>query len=215
MNGEHRVDYVYSNFEIINSHDEPIGKWKYKYENKSIYVRNVFNKIFSTIPFNGLYRKKFFEKKGINWIIYKDNDFSCDTINGLYFFKNGLNVYHLNEELICYRKHESNLSHNYQKRIFSDLRVIQFIFENFETEEFINKSSQFFMTKYHKDLIYLIKLRQIIDDNVRRFYDIEKSELSKSFNYIANNALSFIQDKNIKHTEEIKFLIEYFKQFCS
>ena len=128
---ETEKDYVYCNFNIVDENGNVISHWNYTLPTLDEMVRRIFSVCSGVIPMNGLYRTEFFRKNGITWSVYRNNDYSSDTINSLYFIKNGMKYGMLNESLINYRVHDGNYSHNIEKRIKTSLTVYEYIIENF------------------------------------------------------------------------------------
>lgn len=127
-------DYVYCNFKIINENNEVTSYWNYTLPTLNDMVRRIFANASGIIPMNGLYRLDFFRRNDITWSIYRNNDYSCDTINSLDFIRKGMKYGFINESLIYYRLHENNCSHNIEERIKSSLVVYDYIIKNFDEE---------------------------------------------------------------------------------
>lgn len=127
-------DYVYCNFKIINENNEVTSYWNYTFPTLNDMVRRIFANASGIIPMNGLYRLDFFRRNGITWSIYRNNDYSCDTINSLDFIRKGMKYGFINESLINYRLHQDNCSHNIKERIKSSLAVYDYIIKNFNEE---------------------------------------------------------------------------------
>lgn len=127
-------DYVYCNFNIVNEDNLVTGQWVYNlYEPEEI-VHRIFNTGSGVIPMNGLYRTDYLRENNIEWIIYKGNDFSCDTLNTLQFIKNNWRYGMVKENLINYRVHSENASHNLGKRITTTASLFDYIISNFSEE---------------------------------------------------------------------------------
>jgi hypothetical protein len=83
---------------------------------------------------NCLYRSSFFKDNEINWIVYRENDFSADTLNSLQFIKYNWNYGKIDGAVINYRIHSNNLSYNVKKRIESAVSIFDYIIKNFNEE---------------------------------------------------------------------------------
>mgnify|MGYP001466263796 CR=1 FL=1 len=127
-------DYVYCNFNIVNEDNIVTGQWSYNLYEPEETVQMIFNTGSGVIPMNGLYRTDYLRKNNIEWIIYKGNDFSCDTLNTLHFIKNNWRYGMINENLINYRVHSQNASHNFGKRITTTASIYDYIISNFSEE---------------------------------------------------------------------------------
>jgi glycosyltransferase involved in cell wall biosynthesis len=130
-------DYVYCNFNIVDEYDALTGKWNYTILNNEAVIQHVFNTGSGIIPMNCLYRKSFFDKNRVNWVIYKENDFSADTLNTLHFIKYKWNYGMVEESLINYRIHSENASHNIEKRIKASAALYDYIIQNFNEEVYL------------------------------------------------------------------------------
>ncbi len=127
-------DYVYCNFNIIDENNTVCSYWKYTLPVLNDMVRRIFANSSGVIPMNGLYRLEFFRKNDITWSVYRNNEYSSDTINSLDFIKNGMKYGFINESLIYYRIHQNNYSHNIEQRIKTSLTVCDYIIKNFSEE---------------------------------------------------------------------------------
>jgi len=127
-------DYVYCNFKIIDESNKVTAYWRYTLPTLEEMVLKIFSNASGIMPMNGLYRLDFFKSTGITWSVYRNNDHSSDTINSLYFVKNGMKYGFINEALINYRLHQSNCSHNIEARLNTSLMVYDYIIKNFSEE---------------------------------------------------------------------------------
>lgn len=130
-------DYVYSNLNIVNVSDQITARWKYQIPQQGELVRRVFSSGSGVIPMNGLYRTDFFRSKNITWTVYEGNDYSCDTVNSLFFLKNGMTYGRIPDGLINYRIHDRNCSRDFAKRIRTSLSIYEYIIENFNEELYL------------------------------------------------------------------------------
>lgn len=127
-------DYAYSNLTIVNENSDRTGEWDYQVPSKDELVRHIFNTGSGLIPMNCMYRKSFFETNNINWILYKGNDFSADTLNSLHFVKNNFSYGKIIKSVVNYRIHSTNTSHNLEKRIKTLATIFDYIINNFSEE---------------------------------------------------------------------------------
>lgn len=161
-------DYVYCNFKIVDENNSVHTYWNYTIPTLNDMVTRIFKNSSGVIPMNGLYRLEFFHKNCITWSVYRNNEYSSDTINSLYFIKNGMKYGMINESLINYRIHQNNYSHKIEERIKTALLVSDYIIKNFNEEVYfpsiewnkaINrkqlKSYQIAMFFYKKIIDYL------------------------------------------------------------
>lgn len=133
------LDYVYSNFNIINDENVKVSEWNYNNYNYNDIVKKIFSTSSGVIPMNGMYKTDFFKKNKISWLIYKENDFSSDTLNCLQFIKYKWNFDKVSNNLINYRVHTNNLSHNIEKRIKSSVSLYDYIINNFPEEIYFSE----------------------------------------------------------------------------
>lgn len=130
-------DYVYCNFKVIDENNTVCSYWNYSLPTLNDMVYRIFTNCSGVIPMNGLYRLEFFRKKDITWSVYRNNEYSCDTINSLNFINNGMDYGMINEGLIYYRLHQNNYSHNIEQRIKTSFIVYDYIIKNFNEEIYL------------------------------------------------------------------------------
>lgn len=130
-------DYVYCNFKIIDENNTVCSYWNYTLPTLNDMVRRIFANSSGIMPMNGLYRLEFFHKNGITWNIYRNNEYSSDTINSLNFIKRGMKYGLIKEGLIYYRLHQNNYSHKIDERIKTSLVVCDYIIKNFSEELYL------------------------------------------------------------------------------
>lgn len=128
---ETNQDYVYCNFNIVDENNTVKTHWNYTVPTLDEMIRKIFMNCSGVIPMNGLYRANFFRKNGIAWSVYRNNDYSSDTINSLQLIKNGMKYGMINESLINYRVHHDNYSHDIEVRIKTSITVYDYIIKNF------------------------------------------------------------------------------------
>jgi len=80
-------DYVFSDFNIVNEDNIIVQQWNYQVHSKEEVIGRIFKSASGIIPMNCLHRLNFFKDNKINWIVYKNNDFSADTLNCLQLIK--------------------------------------------------------------------------------------------------------------------------------
>lgn len=132
-----KKDYVFSDFNIVDENNAKVQQWNYKVYPHNKVVEHIFKSASGLIPMNCLYRLSFFKDNKINWIVYKNNDFSADTLNSLQFIKYNWNYGKIEGAVINYRIHSNNLSHNLRKRISSSVSIFDYIIKNFNEEVYI------------------------------------------------------------------------------
>ncbi|MGH4138377.1 glycosyltransferase [Clostridium sp.] len=225
-------DYVYSNFNIVNEDNIKVNQWNYVVYSQSQVVENIFKSASGVIPMNCLYKLSFFKDNKIDWIVYKDNDFSSDTLNSLQFIKYNWNYGKIHGTLINYRIHSNNLSHNLQKRIDSAVSIFDYIIKNFKEEVYASNiewdrfenSDQF--KNYVLALFYYNQIENHVNMNAIPEYvkgNITKEELIKycyvfakeGMKYIDEglkqgtaflNEISIVKEKYDKYLEQVKDL---------
>ena len=69
--------------------------------------------------------------------MYRNNDFSADTLNSLQFIKYSWNYGKIEGAVINYRIHSNNLSYNLRKRISSFVSIFDYIINNFKEDVYI------------------------------------------------------------------------------
>ncbi len=187
-------DYVYCNFNIINEENKVINHWNYSVPLLDDMVYRIFTYCSGIIPMNGLYRLEFFHKNNLTWSTYRNNDHSSDTLNSLYFIKNGLKYGMVDESLIFYRIHDKNCSHNIEDRIKSSLSIYMYIIENFNEE------------------IYLPYVKWDDSRAVQKNYEIALFLYKKIISYSSFNGLPAYIKNNISRDKMIECLSEYVKE---
>lgn len=188
-------DYVYCNLNIVDENNRITAHWNYTVPTPDEMIYRIFTYCSGVIPMNGLYRTRFFHENNITWSIYKDNDYSSDTINSLYFIKNGLKYGMIKESLINYRLHPGNCSHKIKERIITSFTVYDYIIKNFD------------------ELVYLPHIQWSNQKNREQF----KNYVLAAFFY--NRILRYIKLEDIPHYikysitgEKIKECIQVFVQ---
>lgn len=129
-----KKDYIYSNFKIVDDNNIKTAEWTYNLPERNDVIRHIFHTASGIIPMNCMYRLEFFKRNNIGWLIYRGNDFSCDTLNTLHFIKYNLNYGKIDQSLINYRIHSNNLSNSLEKRINSLVSIFDYIIKNFSEE---------------------------------------------------------------------------------
>ena len=124
-------DYAYSDFQVIDENDAHTHIWEFPLIELTAYVNQVLTRCSGALPMNGVFKVSSIRARNLDWILYKGESRSSDTINGLYFRSQGLRVSRCSEPLFKYRVHSTNLSHDMSGRLRSDRNVIDFIFEAF------------------------------------------------------------------------------------
>jgi len=130
-------DYIFSDFNIVDENNTKVQQWHYKTCPPNKVVEHIFKSGSGLIPMNCLYRLSFFKKNKINWIVYRNNDFSADTLNSLQFIKYSWNYGKIEGAVINYRIHSNNLSYNLRKRISSFVSIFDYIINNFKEDVYI------------------------------------------------------------------------------
>lgn len=173
-----QIDYVYSNYNIVDENNRVTNKWCYSLYNTNQVVQTVFNKSTGVLPMNGLYKKSFLDKNNITWTVYRGNDFSCDTLNSLLFIKHGLRYDFINKEFMFYRIHSENTSHNLAKRIDSLISIFDYIIKNFDEKIYINE----------------VEWTKVDNKEQYKFYFLAKFFLKKVLdNLTSNNSPSYVR----------------------
>ena len=157
MNDE--IDYVYTDYNIIDENGRNINRWQYKYLTSEEIIVSVFNRKGSgVLPMKGIFKTDFFRKNNINYPI---NGTSADTLLSLICLKNNMKYDYLNGDLVSYRIHSSNFTINKQKRLDSLIPIIDYLIENFKDIIFTNKSEEEIsinLFNYFKNFFYLYEL---------------------------------------------------------
>lgn len=130
-------DYAYCNYNIVDESKKITSRWNYSVPTFNEMVYRIFKNNSGVIPMVGLYRLEFFHKNGLTWDTYMDNEYSSDTINSLYFAKNGMKYGMVNEGLYNYRIHQDNYSHRIEERIRTCFTVYDYIIKHFNEEIYL------------------------------------------------------------------------------
>ncbi|KNF09651.1 glycosyltransferases involved in cell wall biogenesis [Gottschalkia purinilytica] len=224
MENNDSIDYVYSNFNIIDKYSKIKEKCRYNELTSNEIIKHIFNTCSTPIPLNCLYRKSFFVDNEVNWIIYKGNDFSCDTINILNFIKNGIKIRKLEDYLVNYRIHDKNLSYNIEKRIYGSTTIIDYIVENFDEDIYLPNIewSSIKNRKVYKSYIISRVFEEYIKnhlngDLIPKYINNNKKDIERYMNYFAKRGIYYLE-KFISYTNgndsESERLKEYFSKYC-
>ncbi|MBW9158427.1 glycosyltransferase [Clostridium tagluense] len=189
-------DYVYSNFNIVNQDNIKINQWKYQVCSQNKVVEHIFKSASGVIPMNCLYRLSFFKDNKINWIIYRDNDFSADTLNSLQFIKYNWNYGKIDGAVINYRIHSNNLSHNLQKRIASAVSIFDYIIKNFKEEVYASE----------------IQWNQFENRDQLKNYVIAQFYYDQIENHVNMNAIPEYVKGNVTKEELMKYCFVFAKE---
>jgi glycosyltransferase involved in cell wall biosynthesis len=189
-------DYVFSNFNIINEDNEKVDQWNYKIYSYNEAIKHIFKSASGIVPMNCLYRLEFFRNNKINWIVYRGNDFSADTLNFLQFIKYNWNYGKVDDTLINYRIHLNNLSHNLEKRINASVSIFDYIIKNFKEE--------IYMPEIPWDKV--LNRKQFKNCIIAQFY------YNQIQNHINMNAIPQYINANITREELIKYCIVFAKE---
>lgn len=192
------IDYCFSDVNIVNENNEFVNQLKYVCYSPQEVVYKFFETERGVIPTHGLFRKKFFTMNQINWMIYRENDYSTDTLNFIYFIKNNIKYDKLEEPLVQYRLHDKNLSCDLEKRISGAAAILDFIVNNFNASvylpgipwELYGDGEQFKFYIHAK--IYYEKIEKTID--LSSIPDIAKRGRTVDRKKIIFFAREFIQD---------------------
>jgi glycosyltransferase involved in cell wall biosynthesis len=196
-------DYVYSNFNIVDETDKKTGEWNYKVLDSNNAIQHIFCNASGIIPMNCMYRIEFFRKNKLNWLIYRDNDFSADTLNTLQFIKYNWQYGKIDKSLINYRIHSSNLSHSLEKRIKTSISVFDYIIKNFKEEvyfphvEWKNAENKVQLKNYLIANFYYEQILKHLSMEVIPTYlksNVTKEDLAKYCYAFIEEGMSYIND---------------------
>jgi glycosyltransferase involved in cell wall biosynthesis len=196
-------DYVYSNFNIVNEDGIKVDQWNYQVHSQNKIIEHIFKSASGLIPMNCLYRLSFFKDNKINWLVYRDNDFSADTLNSLHFIKYNWNYGKINGAVINYRFHSNNLSLNLQKRIAAAVSIFDYIIKNFGEDVYASEIqwSQFENRNQLKNYIiaqfYYDQIENHVSMNAIPQYvkgNVTKEELIKYCNVFAEEGMKYIDE---------------------
>ena len=218
-------DYVYSNLNIVNEDNIKVNQWNYEVYSQNKVVERIFKSASGVIPMNCLYRLSFFKENNINWIVYRDNDFSADTLNSLQFIKYNWNYGKIYGAVINYRIHSNNLSHNLQKRITAAVSIFDYIITNFKEkvyapeiqwDKFENKSQlkNYVIAKFYYDQIENHVNMNAIPQYVKG--NITKEELIKFCYVFAKEGMKYIEEglsQGITFLSELRNLKELYDKY--
>lgn len=131
------IDYIYSDLKLVDSNRNYKCTWKYNYVNKDDVILATFRKFGSgKLPMTGMFKKSFYYKNSLKWIVEKDNKISADTFNSLYNIKNNMNFKYVDYLFTCYRQHDNNISLNVKESIKSVICILEFVVKNFDESIF-------------------------------------------------------------------------------
>jgi len=126
------VDYVYSNFNIVNEKSEFKDQWVYREYSSEEIIYNVFHTGSGVLPTICLFKTDYFRKNNIQWLIYRNNDLHSDTLNSLHFLTYNFKYKKVDDYLICYRMHDSNISYSIKMRIKGAISIFDYIIKHFD-----------------------------------------------------------------------------------
>jgi len=159
MESNTELDYIYTDYEIIDENSKTTGKWESKDFTKEEIIRSVFSRIGSgVLPMKGMFKTDFLRR---NEISYPINGTAADTLLSLICLKKGMRYSYLNGDLISYRIHSSNFTMNKQKRLNSVISIIEYLVDNFKDVLFESKSDDeiaIILYEYFKKLFYTYEL---------------------------------------------------------
>ncbi len=193
-------DYVYSNYNIVNEENEQTGKWVYVDHNKEEVIQHIFNTGSGLIPMNCLYRKSFFEEYHVSWIVYKENDFSADTLNSLHFIKHNWRYGRIDKALINYRIHNNNASHNLEKRINTSVALYDYIIQNFNEDIYLpqidwkNMTDREQLKMYYIARFYYLQIENHINKSAIPQYlriNLSKDQIGRYCSIFAEEGLRY------------------------
>ncbi|WBW96610.1 glycosyltransferase [Oceanirhabdus sp. W0125-5] len=133
------VDYVYSNFQIVDKNKNYQNIWKYEqYSNEQV-IHDTFHRAGSgVLPITaGVYKTSFYRKNNLTWQDDKENAVAGDTLNCLRYIKYDFKYKHINKPLICYRHHQNNMTYDLKNRIKSIISVLEYIISEFNEEIYL------------------------------------------------------------------------------
>lgn len=189
-------DYVYSNFNIINEDNIKVNQWNYQVYSQNKVVEHIFKSASGVIPMNCLYKLSFFKDNKINWMVYRDNDFSSDTLNSLQFIKHNWNYGKIDGAVINYRIHSNNLSNNIQKRIVSSVSIFDYIIKNFKEEVYASG----------------IQWNDFEDRNQLKNYVIAQFYYDQIENHVNRNAIPQYVKGNVTKDELMNYCYVFIKE---
>lgn len=208
-------DYVFSDFNIVDENSITVEQWNYKLYPHNKVIEHIFKSASGLIPMNCLYRLSFFRDNKINWLVYRDNDFSADTLNSLQFIKYNWNYGKLNSTAINYRIHSDNLSYNLKKRISSSISIFDYVIKNFKEEVYFpeiqwdqledrNDFKNYIIAEFYYKQIQNHLSMKAIPEYIRG--NVKKEELLKYCYVFAEEGIKYI---NESLTKDSKYLNEF------
>ncbi|MGV8980203.1 glycosyltransferase [Clostridium sp.] len=186
-------DYVFSDLNIVNGNDIKTGEWNYKVYTPNEVVKYIFNSGSGLIPMNCLYRLSFFRDNNINWIVYRNNDFSADTLNSLQLIKNNWKYGKIDSAVLNYRIHSNNLSNNLRKRISTVVSVFDYIIKNFDVGVYMPE--------------VMLEIKKDKFENITQFknYNIAEFYYKQIQNHISMSAIPEYTKGNVTKEELIDY----------
>lgn len=189
-------DYVFSNLNIVNEDNIKVNQWNNQVYPQNKIIEHVFKSASGLIPMNCLYRSSFFKDNEINWIVYRENDFSADTLNSLQFIKYNWNYGKIDGAVINYRIHSNNLSYNVKKRIDSAVTIFDYIIKNFNEEVYASE----------------IKWDEFKNRIQLKNYVIAQFYYDQINNHVNMNAIPEYVKGNVKKEELVKYCYAFAKE---
>ena len=122
------ISYAYCDYALIDKTSQVVGGWNWPIVSYLSLLQHVLHTQSGCLPFNGLFRMSFVQENLLDFLIYKGESFSSDTLNALHFMSMELVVEKLPKPLFRYRQHRDQASKDYQRRLISDINVLEYLF---------------------------------------------------------------------------------------
>ncbi|MDU2063420.1 MAG: glycosyltransferase [Sporomusaceae bacterium] len=136
LNEHPEMDYVYSDFNIIDENSNKTSEWNYEVKSPEAVIEHVFKTGSGVIPMFGMQRKSFLIENNLEWYMPENDfqDFSSDTLTQVYLIRFGWKYGLIDKPVINYRIHSTNESHNLEKRIKASIYIYERIIEWYSEE---------------------------------------------------------------------------------
>lgn len=130
---EEGLDYVYGDLLLVDQHGKNAGLWTYQEYGDEELVRTIFQRGGSGIvPMVGMFKTSYYQQKGFTWLVDPQKPLAGDVLNCLANTKRGWKRRYLKKPVLCYRRHQHNISYQLHKRIQSLVYVMDYIVKEFD-----------------------------------------------------------------------------------
>lgn len=166
------LDYVYGNIQLVDGINNKKEVWRYKDYSDNEIVYYTFRQMGSgVLPFSaGIYNRNFYNKNKIKFIHDPNNKIASDTLNVLMYTKYGWKRKYIDRNLLCYRRHDKNITYDLKNRIKSVISVMEYAANNFDVSVFMPEIDWSKYTSYNKENLKMYVIGEYYFRVVKTYY---------------------------------------------